>query len=438
MTMEHLPDIPRSLTALAEWLSCAIIIFQTTKTMRKKIVFLTLPLMGIGQLLLQLWVDSWPLTLWILGMLVNFGWMYLTLIVCTKHGFLSNTYLVCKSFIFAELIASLAWQIYSFFILPRFPDNLIIQSLTMLGLYLLFIGIYILFNRKHTLEFILKDLRHRDIFISLLTALIIFSVSNLGFLLSQTNYPLGDGFTIFTFRALINLAGLLILFIQENTRSEVYLRDELKAINHVLQSQYEQYESYRESNQLIHQKFHDLKHQIDIIQMEVDSEKQKDYIEQLKKDIRLYQSPIKTGNAIMDTILTRKNMFCMQNKITLTSIADGKLLDFIEVMDLSSLIGNSLDNAIESVMLQKEPEKRLIQLQVVKKNQFVLFQLKNYSEKTLNFNDGLPVTTKKNTEKHGYGLKSISYIVTKYQGTLSITHQDNWFVLTILFPIANT
>ncbi|KRN07355.1 hypothetical protein FD15_GL002302 [Liquorilactobacillus sucicola DSM 21376 = JCM 15457] len=104
-------------------------------------------------------------------------------------------------------------------------------------------------------------------------------------------------------------------------------------------------------------------------------------------------------------------------------------------MDLCSLLGNTLDNAIESALTISKTEKRLINLRISKKNDFILFSLENYTENDLIFNDKFPLTTKKNKNVHGYGLKSIDYIARKYNGSVTINLDDNWFKLKVLFPV---
>ncbi|MGG5315137.1 GHKL domain-containing protein [Enterococcus sp. AZ072] len=432
---ELLPNIPRFYTALAEWIACIFVILQFDKQTWKSSALIVLPFMGIGQIILQLLVGTWPLLFWIPGMILNVLWMLLTLYLAVDISQFSYFYNLCKAFIFAEFIASVSWQLFCVLFL-RSTKHFAVPLVFMLMMYIIFSLFYYIFEKRSPHQVVLKNIKKREVVIAALSAIIIFTVSNMGFMFSQTFLVAGDGQSIFIFRTFINLCGLLILYIQEGMRYDIYLRSELSSINNVLQSQYEQYEAFKESNALVSQKFHDLKHQLDIIEMESEPAKRKEYVNQLKKDITQYQATVKTGNAIMDVILTRKNSFCIQNKITFTCIVDGKLLDFIEVMDLCSLLGNALDNAIESTLKNSDTDKRLINLRVEKKAGFVLFLLNNYSEDRLSFEDGLPQTTKDDKESHGYGLKSISYIVNKYDGTMTISHENNWFSLKVLLPIS--
>ena len=51
-----------------------------------------------------------------------------------------------------------------------------------------------------------------------------------------------------------------------------------------------------------------------------------------------------------------------------------------------------------------------------------------------NYQGGAFITTKRDKEFHGYGLKSIRYTVNKYDGAVSIDTKENWFDLKILIP----
>lgn len=435
--MLSFPDIPRIYTALAEWLACGLMIWQTQTTRIAHKKFGLFVLMGLGQAGLQLFVDQWSVLFWIPGMILNVAWMFLTFIVCSDDTLQVYLYNLGKAFIFAEFIASFSWQIYCYLL---YQNHLTAHWLTasfMVISYLLLTLACRWFLNKYQQYLKHAHLTYREIVLSTLTALIIFAVSNIGFMLSKTQFLLGDIQSIFIFRTLINLCGLMLIYIQENQHYEQFLQQELAAIQHVFQSQYEQYEAYRESNQIIHQRFHDLKHQLEIIELEPSQQKRQAYVHSLKKDLQAYQSTIKTGNPIIDVMLTRKNLNCLQQKIQLTTMVEGSLLNFMETMDLCSLLGNSLDNAIESVEKNQQIEQRLINLRISQKASFVLYSIENYCQEAPTFENGLPVTTKTDTQLHGYGLKSLSYIANKYQGTMTVTYEDHWFKLNLLFPIPN-
>ncbi len=141
---------------------------------------------------------------------------------------------------------------------------------------------------------------------------------------------------------------------------------------------------------------------------------------------------------MLDTILTGKNMQCAQENINFTCVADGKLLDFMNVMDLCAVFGNALDNAIESCKKMKDPEKRIIRAAVYAQNQFVIIRFENYFEGSLKTEeqDGirLPLTTKREKEYHGFEIRSIRAAAEKYGGTMTVGTEGNWFYLRVMFP----
>lgn len=431
MTNTIFPNIPRLLTALAEWLACLLMIIQLKPSQRTKLV----PYSGLllfGQIGLQLFVNTWPLILWIPGMLVNFFWMFLTIHWCEKTALAVQLYQLCKAFIIAEFWAALAWQIYCYFLLP--VDSPFLQFSFNVGWYVILFALFFWIHRRYPKyqEAVTTNVTNREVSIAVITAIMVFAFSNLGFMLSNTLF--GDSITIFMMRTFIDLCGIFLLLLQDNQRYENFLKDDLSAINNMFTSQYKQYQAYQESSQLVNQRFHDLKHQLDIIALEDSPERRQAYIDQINADIKQYKSIVKTGNATADVILTRKNTYCIQHGITFTCIADGNLLNMLNTMDLCSLLGNSLDNAIESVAKVSEPERRIIKLVIQKRAGFILFSVQNYTEQQLTFADNLPETTKQDKKSHGYGLKSLSYIANKYGGSMSIDLKDHWFNLSLLLP----
>ena len=109
------------------------------------------------------------------------------------------------------------------------------------------------------------------------------------------------------------------------------------------------------------------------------------------------------------------------SRITFTCVADGKLLDFIHVIDLCTIFGNALDNAIEAAALVEDAERRMVHMSVSRKKNFLMITLRN--------------TTKADAFSHGYGIKSIRQAVSKYGGTAEFGIRDGFFTLQIMIPI---
>ena len=133
---------------------------------------------------------------------------------------------------------------------------------------------------------------------------------------------------MFYIRTLVDLAGVLILTVQHEQLREAALHSELAELDGVLHRQYEQYKQSKENIRLINRRYHELKMQIAAIRAERDHAKQDVALAAMESVIRQCEVENKTGNPVLDTLLTAKSLYCQQYHITMTCVADGHLLDF--------------------------------------------------------------------------------------------------------------
>lgn len=318
-------------------------------------------------------------------------------------------YYCIHAFVLAEFAASLEWQLYCFLLLNREASAWMRAGLLVavyLAVFLLMGGLV----RRLSAKGGALEVTWRELSAAAIIGVAVFALSNLSFLTIRTPFSSQYGPEIYNVRTIMDLGGLAILYAHHLQCRELRVLRELEAVQNVLQKQYQQYQMSRDSIDLINRKYHDLKHQIMVLQGEPDAEQRETYLDQMEAEIRTYEAQNKTGNQVLDTVLTSKSLYCAQHGIGLTCVADGALLDFMEVMDLSAVFGNALDNAIECEERIADPEKRLIHVSVSAQRDFVLIRFENYCEGSLNFSEGLPVTTKEDRNFHGYGLKSIRYV----------------------------
>lgn len=237
-------------------------------------------------------------------------------------------------------------------------------------------------------------------------------------------------FTLF----LLQWISAIILYLQNELFRKSSMKQELELVNLLLQKEQEQYRLSKENIAIINQKCHDLKHQIRAVYQASEEDKNK-YLKEIEESVRIYEAIVKTGNEVLDTILTEKSLYCKERGITISCVADGKLLNFINHMDLYSLFGNALDNAIEAVEQFEEEEKRQIDVLIYRQQNFLVVNIINPIPNTLKMENGIPVTTKKDKKLHGFGIRSMKYIVKKYDGFFHISQEDGCFSLKFLFPI---
>ncbi len=192
-----------------------------------------------------------------------------------------------------------------------------------------------------------------------------------------------------------------------------------------------QFESIKANMDVINMKCHDLKHILNKIGGKLTEEE----VLSLREAIEFYDSNIKTGNEVLDVVLCEKAMTCQKNSITFSCMADGAQLDFLTPVQIYSLFGNIIDNAMEAVKTLPRREEKIISLTCRVTEDVLKIEESNYFGGTLALADGLPVTSKEDRSRHGFGTKSIKYITEQYGGTVDISIVDNMFFLAICFPL---
>ena len=429
-----MPDIPRIYTAIAEWMACMLFIlpvkkrFDNAKTGALMAVFLIVQsvfLMITGSVKIYFWIPCM-----IIAVLLMIGFIY----GCCEISLRDAGYFGMIAFVAAEFMASIEWQVVCFFWDGTVPA-VAIQGVVLAAIYGCVAVILYKMLHMHLPKDGKMGISIKEYISGLVIAIAVFAVSNISFLTENTPFSGRYSFEIGNIRTLVDLGGIAILYAHLIQCCELRVRKELEAVQNVLQNQYVQYKQSRESIELINYKYHDLKHQIAVLRSEEDPKKREEFLNCMEEEIRQYEAQNKTGNKVLDTVLTTKSLYCAKHGITFTCVADGTLLDFMDVMDICSIFGNALDNAIECEVKIPEKEKRLIHVTVSKQKQFLILRFENYCEETLQYQEGTPVTTKKEKEFHGYGLKSIQYTVNKYEGAVSVNLEDNWFELKVLIPI---
>lgn len=228
----------------------------------------------------------------------------------------------------------------------------------------------------------------------------------------------------------------LLLFIQFSLFDQSKKDREREEIEKMLHSEQEVHKISRENIELINIKCHDLKHQIAAIRAMPDDEKKEASLKDIENAVMIYDSVAKTGNDTLDLILSEKSLICEKHHIKFSYMANIDRLGAIDDLDLYSLLGNALDNAIEEVVNLDDPEMRIISLNIENSGDLIRLHIENYTANNITFEDGLPVTTKADKKYHGFGIKSIRYITEKYKGHFNLYIKDNIFNLDILLPAA--
>lgn len=366
--MTAVPDIPRLYTALAECLATLLYARQLTPrySARRSTVNSLIWMAGLA-VFMQL-TGSVPLVLWLPCMVAAIGSMYLFLWCTCETTPLEAGYYCSRAFILAELAASVEWQLHCALWPQRSGRDPLAVLLLVLVYGVLFTAVYWMEKRRSTQPAKLH-ISPLGMLTAVIMAITVFAISNLSFVNNNE-----ATMSIRYIRTLVDLAGVLILTVQHEQLRESALHSELTAMDDVLRRQYEQYRQSKENIKLINRRYHELKVQIATIRAERDQAKQDAALAAMESDIRRYEAENKTGNPVLDTLLTSKSLYCQQHGINMTCVADGKLLDFLSTGEICTIVGTALDNATESVAAEPDPEKKLIRVAIYAQNGFVMLR----------------------------------------------------------------
>ena len=227
---------------------------------------------------------------------------------------------------------------------------------------------------------------------------------------------------------------IVVLYLESELFKKSQLKQEKELLDFLYKTQQEQYKLSKENIAIINQKCHDLKHQIRALR-NADKAEMDRYIGEIEESVEIYEAIVKTGNDVFDTILTEKSLYCKKHGIQVICVADGNQLGFVDSIDLYAILGNAMDNAIEAVEKIEEKENRQIDVLIYRQHNFLVMNIMNPMPEKLIYEDGIPVTTKKDKFSHGFGIRSIRQILRKYEGFLNVSEEDGCFSLKMLIPI---
>ena len=162
------------------------------------------------------------------------------------------------------------------------------------------------------------------------------------------------------------------------------------------------------------------------------------YIDSITREVKINKNiSINSGNIILDSILSFKFQEIINNNIRLEYKVLAPYDLKIDSLDLVSLLGNLIDNIIEANIKIENVSDRYsnINIKYIKNNLFINLE-NSFKEVKFDNNNNLK-TLKKESHKHGLGLKSIKNIVDKYNGFIKMDIKENKFITKIVLTLEN-
>lgn len=212
-----------------------------------------------------------------------------------------------------------------------------------------------------------------------------------------------------------------------------YIYDSMQTAYRVqqMETQRDYYKERIAEEERVRSIYHDLKNHLLVMESRQNVAETRQMAETLRSQIADYEDYVHTGNEFLDIILKDKAAKAREKQIDFSALVDFKGMDFIEPLDISTIFGNAIDNAMEAS--ERLPEdQRLITVKAERVRDMLIITVENNTLLGTQPADG---TTKKDRFVHGFGIPNIKKAVEKYDGQCSFRQEDGTYLLKILIPI---
>ncbi len=183
---------------------------------------------------------------------------------------------------------------------------------------------------------------------------------------------------------------------------------------------------------------HDYKNHIQVMRafLELGNiEELSDYLDELANDLETIDTFVKTGNVVVDAVISSKLAMCKTKNIPCDSTIQMPDNCNINDVDLCIIISNLLDNAIEACEKIEEKEDRFVRLYIgTFKEQFYINVTNAMNGPSVK--KGNKFVTSKG-ENHGFGLGRIDKTVNKYSGYVNRQEDVDVFSTEIMIPLVS-
>ncbi len=314
----------------------------------------------------------------------------------------------------------------------------VIDSVLMEGLNVLFSKLVVLIIYNFIIRRLWKDedigdkLTYNEILIQI--NIILFSVANLSVIILAISRvtTVTECILLFTNMGCILATDLYFLYFFKFAHENNHLKFKLELIEQQAMIQYEYYvaqkDKYHESVKIIHDVNKHLKILEDIYRVKEDN-----LAIAYTKEISQILLPLVvkdyTDHPIMNILLNDKKKCAELYGIRFNLEIGAINLNFMESMEVTTLFGNLLDNAIEAC--NEITDNKYINMRLDSYNDFIVINIINSSKPIKEWLSGKPVSKK--GKNHGIGLKNVENIIKKYDGNILLEEKNGEFSCKIIF-----
>lgn len=256
--------------------------------------------------------------------------------------------------------------------------------------------------------------------------------SNFGGLFDALNDDVYSSLTYFLSILSIGACCYIFIYYQELLERDNKIKDleTQKKIESIDKTYFEILEKNNEDLKIF---THDIKNHLMHISSLSESEEVKNYVNDLCGTVTSFGNKIVSKNKTLDIIINKYSVLCESKNIKLNFDTKTENLLFVEPTDLSTILNNLLDNAVEAS--EKSQEKFVnVKISLNEHNTKVLTIINSCDNEPVTSNGKL-VTTKENSSGHGLGIKSVKRTLKNYNGDIEWFYDKNKkeFKVIVLF-----
>ncbi|WP_314062558.1 GHKL domain-containing protein [uncultured Vagococcus sp.] len=215
----------------------------------------------------------------------------------------------------------------------------------------------------------------------------------------------------------------ILFFLDRYTRLQRKTTEE-EVVRYEQELKADYYERRKSDEENVRGIYHDLKNHLLLLKDDATAET-------IRKKIEGYESYVATGHEFLDIIMSEKVRLAQEKGIRMECDIEFQGGQFIESLDISTIFGNLLDNAIEAAAKVEESEKFLF-ISTQRRCHLLIIVIRN---SMLEIKEPIQKTSKLNRTFHGYGLANVKRALKKYQGYLDIEQEEKVFKINIVLPI---
>lgn len=227
----------------------------------------------------------------------------------------------------------------------------------------------------------------------------------------------------------IVLADLYLLYLIKIMSEKSFLEYEVKSMEKQADLQYKYYvrqeQKYNKTLGILHDVNKHIK-TIEQLYLKGNTEIAAEYTKQIGGMLQPLISVKYTGNPILDILLADYISIMDEKRIDFEIKVENVKMDFIDAMDIATIFGNLLDNAIEACDNIEKDKKIFMKIGAYHK--MISIRMENNCT-TVKWKNGVPISEK--GQNRGMGLLNVRRSIEKYDGSIKLEEEDGIFIVDI-------